>query len=209
MQQELHESLEPPRIRRRPPTIDAAWATIAVLVPTIVTFLTPTRVFASSWSGPRRNMLAVSRPQPAGPPRPYLANIDGERFLSLAMPIDASVPQLHALVQGSYDEALAPLHALQGRMLLIGIVALAAALLIGISLAAGIIRPVRALVSAMHTVLRGDLRHHAQVDRGDEIGFLARSFNEMVDGLQERTLEQEFFGENVVGGVSALGFTLT
>ena len=162
-----------------------------------ITFLTPTRVFASSWSGPRRNMLAVSRPQPAGPPRPYLANIDGERFLSLAMPIDASVPQLHALVQGSYDEALAPLHALQGRMLLIGIVALAAALLIGISLAAGIIRPVRALVSAMHTVLRGDLRHHAQVDRGDEIGFLARSFNEMVDGLQEREHIKNTFGRFV------------
>jgi len=82
-------------------------------------------------------------------------------------------------------------------MLLIGIVALAAALLIGISLAAGIIRPVRALVSAMHTVLRGDLRHHAQVDRGDEIGFLARSFNEMVDGLQEREHIKNTFGRFV------------
>jgi len=174
-----------------------------------ITFLTPTRVFASSWNPPRRNMLVDSRLQVAvllegappvahGRPRPSLATIDGERFLSLAVPIAANLTQpLRALVQGSYDKALAPLHALQSRILLIGIVALAGALLAGISLAAGIIRPVRALVAAMHRVLRGDLQHHAQIDRGDEIGFLARSFNEMVDGLQEREHIKNTFGRFV------------
>jgi len=68
---------------------------------------------------------------------------------------------------------------------------------IGISLAAGIISPMRTLVGAMHRVLRGDLRHHAQVDRGDEIGFLARSFNEMVDGLREREHLKNTFGRFV------------
>jgi adenylate cyclase len=195
-----------------------------------ITFLTPTRVFASSWASPRRKLLVTSRLQPAAPsqsaphaahgwpwmdtpglreagtaqrnaphgrPQPYLATIDGERFLSVAEPIAANLPQLRALVQGSYDRALAPLHALQWRILLIGIVALTGALLVGISLAAGIIKPVRTLVGAMHRVLRGDLRHHAQVDRGDEIGFLARSFNEMVDGLREREHIKNTFGRFV------------
>jgi adenylate cyclase len=174
-----------------------------------ITFLTATRVFASSWAPPRRNMLVASRlqlaapPQTAphaahGPPRPYLATIGGERFLSLAVPVAANLVQpLHALVQGSYDKALAPLHALQWRILLIGIVALTGALLVGMSLAAGIIKPVRTLVGAMRRVLRGDLQHRAQIERGDEIGFLARSFNEMVAGLQEREHIKNTFGRFV------------
>jgi adenylate cyclase len=167
-----------------------------------ITFLSPSRVFASSWAPPRRNMLIASAlqstPQSAGRPQPYLATFDGERFLSLAVPIAANLPQpLRALIQGSYDKALAPLYALQWRILLIGVVALIGALLVGISLAAGIIKPVRALVGAMRRVLRGDLRHHAQIDRGDEIGFLARSFNEMVDGLQEREHIKNTFGRFV------------
>jgi adenylate cyclase len=205
-----------------------------------ITFLTPTRVFASSWAPSRRNMLVTSNLQLAGPPQgaphaahgwpwmdtpglreagtaqrnaphvvdprpqPFLAALDGERFLSLAVPIAANLPQpLRALVQGSYDKALAPLHALQWRILIIGILGLTGALLVGISLAAGIIKPVRALVDAMRRVLRGDLRHHAQVDRGDEIGFLARSFNEMVDGLQEREHIKNTFGRFVSRDVAA------
>jgi adenylate cyclase len=86
---------------------------------------------------------------------------------------------------------------LQWRILLIGIVALTGALLVGMSLAAGIIKPVRALVGAMRRVLRGDLQHRAQIERGDEIGFLARSFNEMVAGLQEREHIKNTFGRFV------------
>jgi len=114
------------------------------------------------------------------------------------VPVAANLVQpLRALVQGSYDKALAPLHALQWRILLIGIVALTGALLVGMSLAAGNIKPVRALVGAMRRVLRGDLQHRAQIERGDEIGFLARSFNEMVAGLQEREHIKNTFGRFV------------
>src|SRR5262249_60769849 len=118
------------------------------------------------------------------PPEPFLVRMGKERFLSLALPAatDSSLP-LYALVQGSYDRALSPLRALQLRILIIGTFALAGALLVGAFLAGGIIQPVRTLVGAMRGVLAGNLRQHAQVDRGDEIGFLARSFNEMVDGL--------------------------
>jgi adenylate cyclase len=162
-----------------------------------ITFLTPTRVFASSWAAPQRGMLIAAH-MARGRPQPYLATIGGERFLSLAEPVAANLAEpLHALVQGSYDKALTPLHTLQWRILVIGIVALAGALLVGMSLANGIIKPVRALVDAMHRVLRGDLRHRAQLDRGDEIGFLARAFNDMVAGLQEREHIKNTFGRFV------------
>src|SRR5262249_43127553 len=116
-----------------------------------------------------------------------LVDVGGERFLSLSVPIDAHLAgPLFALVQGSYDRALAPLYALRLRIAGIGALALAIALLIGMGLAGGIIGPVRTLVTGMHEVLRGNLRYRSRIEQQDEIGFLARSFNEMVGGLEER-----------------------
>jgi adenylate cyclase len=175
-----------------------------------ITFLTYSRIFASTWRPPRRDSLigvvlapaAASRP--AAQPRPFLVNVDGERFLSLAIPVAADWSQpLYALVQGSYDQALAPLRALQARILIIGVVALAAALLVGMLLAGGIIQPVKTLVGAMRAVLGGNLQQHAQIERGDEIGFLARSFNEMIDGLREREHIKNTFGRFVSRDVAA------
>jgi adenylate cyclase len=175
-----------------------------------ITFLTYSRIFASTWHPPRRNgligvVLAPSAPShAAAQPRPFLVKIDGERFLSLAIPLAAAWSQpLYALVQGSYDKALAPLRALQARILIIGIVALAGALLVGMYLAGGIIQPVKTLVGAMRAVLGGNLQQHAQIERGDEIGFLARSFNEMIDGLREREHIKNTFGRFVSREVAA------
>jgi adenylate cyclase len=166
-----------------------------------ITFLTYSRVFASTWTVAGRGELLGLNPPSSGEgvsSGPFLVNLRGERFLSLAVPVAVgwSMP-LYALVQGSYDKALAPLHALQWQILIIGLVALAGALLVGMMLASGIIQPVRTLVGAMHAVLGGNLRQHAQIDRGDEIGFLARSFNEMVDGLREREHIKNTFGRFV------------
>jgi adenylate cyclase len=90
------------------------------------------------------------------------------------------------LVQRSYDDALAPLYALRRRITGIGGGTLLIALFIGIGLAGGITSPVRTLVAGMQEVLKGNLGHRLAVNREDEIGFLARSFNEMVGGLEER-----------------------
>ena len=62
-------------------------------------------------------------------------------------------------------------------------VALLAALLIGVGLAGGITSPVQTLVAGMREVLKGNLHYRSKIERQDEIGFLARSFNDMVGGL--------------------------
>ncbi|HZF27187.1 MAG TPA: adenylate/guanylate cyclase domain-containing protein [Steroidobacteraceae bacterium] len=169
-----------------------------------ITFLTQDRVFASSWPAQSRDRLV---PAPAaraqllrsqGAQQPLLLTLGGERFLSLVFPIDARLSQpLHALVQGSYDRALAPLRALQWRILIIGSGALLAALLIGIGLAGGITSPVQTLVAGMREVLRGNLRYRSSIERHDELGFLARSFNDMVGGLEEREHIKDTFGRFV------------
>jgi adenylate cyclase len=160
-----------------------------------VTFLTPSHVFASSAArggGPPR--LPGRRAQQT----PFLQRAGNERLLSLALPVRAELTEpLYALVQGSYDKALAPLHGLQWRISAIGALALTGALLIGMLLAGGIVGPVRALVGGMREVLQGNLRFRARLDRLDELGFLARSFNEMVGGLEEREHIKDTFGRFV------------
>jgi adenylate cyclase len=171
---------------------------------TEISFLSAERVFASSWPDETRERFVPSGAfratllgaVPAD--RLKLLTIGGSRFLSLVVPIEAHMSKpLYALVEGSYDEALAPLRALTWRIVIIGATALAIALLVGVWLAGGISGPVRALVTGMHEVLRGNLRYRSRIERQDEIGFLARSFNEMVDGLEEREHVKDTFGRFV------------
>ena len=168
-----------------------------------VTFLTDSTVFASSWptndrAHPYSTATLTASLAEIRQHNPRLVTIGGERYLSLAIPVDAHLQQpLYVLIQGSYDRALVPLHTLQWRIAVIGTIALAGALLCGILLAGGITGPVRLLVNAMHEIPRGNLRHRIQIDRDDEIGFLSRSFNEMADGLEEREHIKDTFGRFV------------
>ena len=170
---------------------------------TDVSFLTQDRVFASSWetakrgrvipSPTARSALLSTRTRTTSP-----FTVEDETFLSLIVPVQSNLPQpLFALMQRSYDEALAPLRSLQRRLVVIGTAGLLGALLIGVALAGGIIAPLQGLVGGMREVLRGNLQYRSQIDRQDELGFIARSFNEMVDGLEERELIRDTFGRFV------------
>jgi putative nucleotidyltransferase with HDIG domain len=68
-------------------------------------------------------------------------------------------------------------------------------LLIGLTLAGAITRPVQRLVGAMSAVAGGDLAQRAPAGPSDEIGYLGQVFNLMTAGLQEKTqaLEDTYF----------------
>jgi adenylate cyclase len=154
---------------------------------TDVSFVTQDRVFASSWPTNERGRFI---------PSPFTAK--DKRFQSLVVPVQANLPQpLFALMQRSYYEALAPLRALRQRILVIGTAGLLGALLIGMGLAGGIIAPLQQLVAGMREVLRGNLQYRSRIERHDELGFIAKSFNEMIDGLEERELIRDTFGRFV------------
>ena len=170
---------------------------------TDVSFLTAERVFASSWPNDRRGRV-IPPPEARSAllrtrtrtTSPFTAA--DERFQSLIVPVASQLPQpLFALMQRSYDEALAPLRALRQRILIIGTAGLLGALLIGGGLAGGIIAPLQGLVAGMREVLRGNLQYRSRIERHDELGFIAKSFNEMVDGLEERELIRDTFGRFV------------
>jgi adenylate cyclase len=170
---------------------------------TDVSFLTAERVFASSWPNDRRGRV-IPPPQARAAllgtrtrtKSPFTA--EDERFQSLIVPVQSQLPQpLFALMQRSYDEALAPLRALRQRIIIIGTIGLLGALLIGVGLAGGIIAPLQSLVAGMREVLRGNLQYRSRIERRDELGFIAKSFNEMVDGLEECELIRDTFGRFV------------
>jgi adenylate cyclase len=168
-----------------------------------VSFLTQAKLFSSSWPPARRQLLmSAQRPMPGIFQYPseqtFLLTLDGERFLSLLVPIPARLPSpLYALVQRSYDAALAPLATLRWNIAGIGFAALLGAVLLGGGLSTGITAPVQALVRSMHQVLQGNFSQRIVVTRQDEIGFLGASFNEMVSGLEEREKIKDTFGRFV------------
>ena len=60
-----------------------------------------------------------------------------------------------------------------------------------------LIRSIRSIVRGAEAVEGGDLEHRIHLDRRDEIGRLARSFNEMTEGLRMRERIRETFGRYV------------
>ena len=184
-----------------------------------VSFLTSARLFASSWPAAERDQLfpggAIGSPAlqaqlvHTGAMRDtdrstFLLGLRGDRLLSILIPIEAQLPEpLFALVQESYDRALGPLAALPRWIAVIGAAALLGALLAGRVIAGGIASPVQALVAAMRRVLTGDFSQRLSLQREDEIGFLADSFNEMVAGLAERERIKDTFGSFVSRDVAA------
>jgi class 3 adenylate cyclase len=64
-------------------------------------------------------------------------------------------------------------------------------------LSRSVVSPVRELVDATARVKGGDMSARVAVSSGDEIGQLARSFNEMLTGLEERERLRTAFGSYV------------
>ena len=156
-----------------------------------VAFTQGERLLAASWPQPVRSSLA--RRLPVDPSPPFLMELDGIRYLSLAVAVTGEGPRrVTALLQRSYDAALQPLVALRRRILWIGAAAFALACVIAGFFARGINAPIRALVAGMREVVAGNLAHRVDETRADELGFLARSFNGMSESLaaRERALQE-------------------
>jgi adenylate cyclase len=161
-----------------------------------ISFLGTTRIFASSWPATAREKLAPALVATVDQ-QPFLYTMEGERYLTLVVTMSTPSLPLTAVIQESYDDALGPLRALQLRVAAIGLLALFVGLLVCVFLARGVTSPVRSLAAGMREVLRGNLRYRTRIQREDEVGFLAQSFNEMVGGLEDRERIKDTFGRFV------------
>lgn len=86
----------------------------------------------------------------------------------------------------SLDEVDREMQASQRRLVLFGVVAIAAvSLMILLLVNRMVLRPVKAIVAATRKVADGDLHYTIALPQRDEIGMLAHSFNQMTQKLSE------------------------
>lgn len=109
----------------------------------------------------------------------------GERFQAIGAPSAHPGPHQTVVLQ-SRDQALAPYRSVQYGVIALGLVAIALGLAGSAWLAQSITAPVGQLVRATRQVSAGDFDVRLDVPRTDELGQLARAFNQMTAGLRER-----------------------
>jgi adenylate cyclase len=103
-----------------------------------------------------------------------------------------------ALTLQSRDQALAPYRLIQGGLLFLGLVAIMAGVTGSAMLARSITRPVGQLVEGTRAVAAGHYDFELLVERDDELGDLAASFNTMTRGLREREAMSKFVSHSTV-----------
>jgi len=99
---------------------------------------------------------------------------------------EESTPIASIVLARNLDVGLAVLLAGARRLLLLSGGLLGVALLLAVSLSRRLARPIVELESAAQRVAGGDLNAAVEPTSGDEIGRLARAFNQMTEGLRER-----------------------
>lgn len=82
------------------------------------------------------------------------------------------------------------------RLIMSGLLVIAANVLVSLWLAFGIVRPLRELTGAARDLSQGHLDRRIPVTSGDEVGRLAHAFNEMAQQLQEMIERQRMFIAN-------------
>ncbi len=132
-----------------------------------------------------------------GPPR--VINIENEEYEAVATVLGMEGgPQPLAIIMQSLTRAMAPYRSIQIDLLVLGIFAAIAGMLGSAVLARTITSPVKKLVEGTQQVAAGNFDYRIDVSSTDEVGQLARSFNTMIQGLQEREHMEKFVSASTV-----------
>jgi serine phosphatase RsbU (regulator of sigma subunit) len=111
---------------------------------------------------------------------------DGERFVGQATDLNLDQGSGKLVLASSLDDALAPLRALRRSILWTTVIACLAAVIACRLIAWMIAKPLRDLVAGTQRIAAGQFDSPVTVRRRDELGELAKSFNEMSRGLRDR-----------------------
>lgn len=118
----------------------------------------------------------------------------GRTYLMVeSMSLPGSQERLMYAVVGERAAVVEPPFLVLAPALISGVVTLLLVVLMIIFVGRMVVQPVRALAEGAAMIGAGDLGYRIQIDRRDEMGFLARAFNETAERLQElvKTLEQQ------------------
>jgi two-component system, OmpR family, sensor kinase len=129
--------------------------------------------------GPVSSGFGVTTPPPAGGSTAGVQSLGGSRNAEVTLGVPATNPAWVALFSEPLGEVDANVALIKRQILIAGGIALALALLAGLWAARAISRRLSRLEDAAQKVADGDFVSPIPVDSSDELGQLARTFNEM------------------------------
>ena len=127
----------------------------------------------------------------------YIAN-SGEQVLNLTRQVvfqDKIVGTVHVGVSLNFIEEL--VNREKGYILYVAVVMMTVGLAIALYLGLRFSKPISQLVNATEAIGKGDYQYRVKLDRKDELGNLAKAFNQMGEELFRHTLTQQSFGKYV------------
>ena len=125
---------------------------------------------------------------------------DEETWMVYVAPMQKNVREVQGIVgyyaiAKSLTNALSPLNRLQWVVILIGIGAVAIAIVISVWITGRITKPIRLLSKGIERIEDGDYNQKVPVITRDELGQLTRTFNNLVQNLRERLMMIKFVSE--------------
>jgi adenylate cyclase len=128
----------------------------------------------------------------------------GNTYVTVFLPLTLITPGYAAIgLQRSLEVELAPDRLLERFLMFLSLILLAAAALLATRIARSLSRPLRALAAHTEVVARGNYGIRLSLDREDEIGQLATSFNRMSEGLAERDQVRDLLDKNLSPEIAA------
>ena len=153
----------------------------------------PASLLATTLPPPRRAALVDAAPRIVSTARDGATmRIGEEEHEVLAVPLGAGV---HAILQRSIADGLAPFLLLEAVLLAIAGLSLAVTLVGAVRMARHITVPVARLGAAAREIARGNYKVRVGSEAGDEIGELGRAFDSMAAGLAERDNMRDILGK--------------
>jgi adenylate cyclase len=135
--------------------------------------------------------------------RSYQMTLTGRDYISLTLPLSQiGKVSIHAVLQRSLDEALAGYRALRWQLLTIFLLTSLLAAWVSIGIARRITRPVLRLAYIAGKIREGHYELVGDIQRKDEFGELAQTFDDMVRGLVERDQVRSLLGKVVSPAVA-------
>jgi class 3 adenylate cyclase len=171
-----------------------------------ITFILGNRIVASTLSDIAQvdllrsylvNRSAVDTVLNRGDTYIYEGKLNGENFLCTYSSASKGSKSVYAIAV-SVDQAIAAFNRIEMIILAVAIMTLAMAIIGAFLLANRITFPLRRLVFGTEQIRAGNYDFHLDIESKDEIGTLAKSFNEMVLGLKERFLMSKFISSSTI-----------
>jgi adenylate cyclase len=161
-------------------------------------------LLASTFDGTKRDGLVSTLRDRAFVPEQILdLRLGGEHYVSYPLQLPTETGTAVVLLQRSLDRELAPYLHLERTYLILALLGLVISASVGIWIARSVSKPVLQLAEGARKIGEGDYQHRVNMNRPDEMGLLAASFNHMSEGLAERDQVRDLLGKVVSPAVAA------